>query len=137
MKFCLLFCLIASSIFQTGDEAIIEAKMRIYDDAIRKMDVEAVVGLFAKNGEYGLVVGHQAIRDYLNSYKNLKVLEYSSTTTSISLNKGNIYQEGAYVQTGMINGQKKTNYGLFKISWIKEDGDWKIATLSTYKNKSK
>lgn len=130
--FFLLFMVACSS--QPHNRQEVEAAMQHYDRLIQKMDGDSIALLFTSDGDLGdLAHGRDSIRRFLAGFKNVKVLEISSTSDSIILNKDTAFQGGHYHQHGVMNGKDTFNVkGSYLAQWIWVDGQgWRIKKMRT------
>ena len=133
----LITWMFSSFFHQNPDEMAIKAKMQKYDEAVKKMEVETIVNLFTEKGQFGNIIGREAIRKYLNSFTKIKVQKYISVTDKISVHGNVATHDGSFTQIALSNGEKKGSFGTFRIIWNKINGDWKINYMQTEKNKLK
>jgi ketosteroid isomerase-like protein len=124
------------SAFFMDDKKVIAENFKKYETAIVNMDTEAIVNLYAKDGQFGTITGSEEIRKYLNSFKHIKVQKYTTTTTNIDVKGVIANHEGTFIQIGLVNGVKKASHGLFRIIWTKENEEWKIKYMGIEKGKT-
>lgn len=112
----------------------VESAMQQYDRLIKKMDADSISLLFAPDGDLGSIAhGRDSIRNFLASFKNVRVLDISSVSSSIRINSDTALQEGSYHQLALVNGKDTFNlHGTFKASWIWSDKEgWRIKRMET------
>lgn len=126
---CLLSCRAAKYSNQK-----IESAMRYYDHLIKKLDADSIVLLYAPDGNLGgIAIGRDSIRNFLASFKNIKVLSQVSTTSSITFIQDTAIQKGTYIQKDLVADKDtitvKGEYTA-KWVWLKREG-WRIKQMNT------
>jgi hypothetical protein len=112
----------------------VEQAMQKYDQLIMGMNADSICMIYALNGELGVMAkGRDSIRNFLNTFKNFRVLSQSSESKKISMAEDSAYQTGTYRQTVIIpSNDTVTVKGSFKILWIWSGaGGWLIRRMET------
>jgi len=116
------------------NEKGVTAAMKYYDRLILKLDADAIAQLYTVDGNLGgIAIGRDSIRNFLSSFKNIKVLSQASTTSSIKMGRDTAIQKGNYTQTAVISGKdtvKVTGEYTARWQWITGDG-WHIKQMIT------
>jgi len=116
------------------DNAGVETAMQEYDRLLKKMDADSIALLFAPDGDLGPIAhGRDSIRNFLASFKNVRVLEISSVSASIKINNDTALQEGSYHQLALVDGKDTADLkGTFHANWIWTGKDgWRIKRMET------
>ena len=105
-----------------------EQAMKNYDHLIMGMNADSIAAIYAPDGELGKIArGRDSIRNFLNTFKNFRVLSQSSETNSISLDQDSALQKGIYRQTVVIPSKdtvtvkeilRPFGYGLANNGWL-------------------
>jgi hypothetical protein len=131
--FIMLFFL-ASCGGQTHKPQEVVTAMQQYDRLIKKMDADSIALLYTADGDLGTMAhGRDSIRRFLASFKNVQVLEVSSSTDSLTLHDDSAFQSGQYKQSGILNGKDTFHVkGSYHTHWIWVDGEgWRIKKMTT------
>ena len=113
----------------------IESAMKYYDHLILKTDADSIAFLYTPNGELGnMAVGRDSIRNFLNRFKNFKVLYQSTTTDSITIKDDTAILKGIYHQKVIVpSGDTVSVKGEYNAKWIwLKDGGWHIRRMETH-----
>jgi hypothetical protein len=134
----LIFCLFEFGFLcnkKYRDRESVETAMKYYDHLILKTDADSIAFLYTPNGELGnIAVGRDSIRNFLNRFKNFKVLYQSTTTDSITIKDDTAILKGIYHQKVIIpSGDTVSVKGKYNAKWIwLKDGGWHIRRMETY-----
>jgi hypothetical protein len=112
----------------------VETAMHQYDGLIKKMDADSIALLYTADGDLGTMAhGRDSIRRFLASFKNVQVLDVSSSTDSLTLHDDTAFQMGHYKQSGVINGKDTFHVkGGYHVRWIWVAGEgWRIKKMTT------
>ena len=139
MKTILLFTiLICGNFFQNSDTEIIKAKMREYDSYVAKKNSEAVANLYTEDAMYGdNVKGRKAIKEYLDTYRNINVITHHSVTTKLEIKGTLANHEGTYKQIVRSNDKLKEHTGTFRMVWVKLNNKWLISNMRVTSKRSR
>ena len=132
----ILFCtaLLFSCSTSSHNKKGVEAAIKQYDHLILKLDADSIALLYAPDGDLGnMAHGRDAIRKFLLTFNNLKVLSQSSVTGSIKLNGDSSLQKGVYKQTVVISGKDTvTVKGAYTATWLwMGKNGWHIKRMET------
>jgi ketosteroid isomerase-like protein len=112
----------------------VERAMQQYDHLIKEMDADSIALLYTPDGDLGDVAhGRDSIRKFLSSFKNVKVLSQSSTTTFLEVHGDSFFQKGTYKQVVLMEGKDTVRVkGEYNATWlwIPNDG-WHIKHMTT------
>jgi hypothetical protein len=73
----------------------IELSMKQYDHYIKNTDADSIALMFTPDGDLGNIAhGHDSIRKFLSSFKNVSVSATASTTGSIVFNGDYPHKQG-------------------------------------------
>ena len=142
--FMLLFLtacvMLAACISYVHRQQEVQDAMQHYDHLIQQMDADSIALLYTADGDLGgIAQGRDSIRRFLSSFKNVKVLEVTSTTDSLAMTGDTAFQSGHYKQSGVIN-EKDTFHvsGSYHAQWvwIKKEGGWRIKRMTTQPDQS-
>ena len=126
---CALPCL-AQSKTKEG----VEQAMKTYDRLILGMSADSISMIYAPDGELGTMArGRDSIRNFLNTFKNFRVLSQSSETVNIAIDKDSAFQTGTYRQTVIIPSRDTVSVkGNFTALWIWTGASgWLIRRMET------
>jgi Domain of unknown function (DUF4440) len=126
---CALPCL-AQSKTKEG----VEQAMKTYDRLILGMNADSISMIYAPDGELGTMArGRDSIRNFLNAFKNFRVLSQSSETINIAIDKDSAFQTGTYRQTVIIPSRDTVSVkGNFTALWIwTRTSGWLIGRMET------
>jgi ketosteroid isomerase-like protein len=115
--------------------AEVEAAMGHYDSLIKKTDADSIAWIYTSDGWLGGVAhGRDSIRRFLQTFKNVRVLEVGSTTKNIMLTGDTARQAGGYTQTALINGKDTVHVrGTYEAEWVWRGKEgWKIRRMTTH-----
>ena len=131
--FMLLF--LTSCVSYVHRQQEVQDAMQHYDRLIQKMDADSIALLYTADGDLGGIAhGRDSIRRFLSSFKNVRVLEVTSSTDSLTMTGDTAFQSGHYQQSGVIN-EKDTFHvkGSYHAQWvwIKKEGGWHIKKMTT------
>ena len=116
------------------DQSEIESAMKYYDHLVLKLDADSISRLYTEDGNLGdVAIGRDAIKDFLSSFNDVKVLSQVSTTTSIVITADTAIQKGEYVQSDLIGGKETvqvTGEYTTRWQWTKDEG-WRIKKMYT------
>lgn len=108
-----------------------------YDEAVKSMDVEKILALFADDAIYGQIRGKSEIRKVLSNNKNVKIINSKSSTLSLTI-AGTIATHVVYFRhEANVNNKTRSSKGVMRIIWKKIESNWKIKYISTEKDDSK
>jgi len=128
----ILFGLIAFKQVHTKSE--IEAAMHYYDHLIKNTDADSIALLFTPDGDLGNIAhGRDSIRNFLRTFKDVKVISTGSITQSIAMGGDTALQKGSYQQVAVIKDKDTVHVkGLFTARWkFLQDGKWHIHRMDT------
>jgi hypothetical protein len=96
------------------------------------MNADSIALTFTADGDLGGIAhGRDSIRKFLSSFKNVKVLEASSTTDSLTMDHDSACQTGHYRQMGIIDGKDTFRVkGAYRTRWVWTEG-WHIKRMTT------
>lgn len=133
----LFYCLwmtCATSCNHHHDKKSIELAMNEYDRLIKKMDADSIALLYTPGGSLGGIAhGRDAIKKFLSTFKDVRVLSQGSTTKSIEIHNDTSIQKGTYRQVVLMHGNDTVKvYGEYLATWqwIPHDG-WHISRMIT------
>lgn len=112
----------------------VELAMKQYDHLILNLDADSIALLYAPDGDLGNIAhGRDSIRNFLLTFKNLKVLSQISNTEFIKVSGDSAFQKGNYHQTVVVAAKNtvhvKGEYSA-KWVWIANSG-WHIKRMET------
>jgi ketosteroid isomerase-like protein len=114
--------------------AEIKSAMKQYDRLIMKTDADSIALMYTVDGELGEIAkGRDSIKNFLQRFKNIRVLSQNSITDTITIVKDSCVQKGSYNQISILNEKDTMKVrGRFNANWIwtKKDG-WKIKKMKT------
>jgi len=120
-----------------SDRRAIEAGLQRYGALIQAMDADGVAQMFTEDGELGTrgqppQHGRDAIRAYLKSFGNVKVLSDEMTRASIDVNGDSATARGGYRQTAKVGDDAPVHvHGGFESVWARQsDGRWLIKQMT-------
>lgn len=131
---CIFFLFSCISTSHNKNKAGVESAMKKYDNLILKLDADSISLLFTPNGNLGnIALGRDSIKRFLSSFKNIRVLSQSSTTSSVIISGDSAIQKGSYIQTDLIaekdtikvKGDYETVW-----QWLRQKG-WLIKKMTT------
>jgi hypothetical protein len=97
------FVLMTSCIDSRKSKLGVESAMKRYDNLILNLDADSISMSFTPNGNLGnIAIGRDSIKKFLSSFKNIRVLSQSSTTSTLDLAGDSAIQKGIYYQTALI-----------------------------------
>ncbi|HTB24214.1 MAG TPA: hypothetical protein VK711_02540 [Puia sp.] len=113
----------------------VETAMKYYDHLILTTDADSIALLYTPDGELGNeAVGRDSIRNFLNKFKDFKVLYQTSSADSIIIREDTAILMGIYQQKTIVP-PNDTVYvkGTFieKWIWFKVNG-WHIKRMDTH-----
>ena len=130
----IFFFLSCNSTRVSKNKTGVEAAMKKYDGLILKLDAGAISLLYTPDGNLGnIAIGRDSIKKFLSSFKNVRVLSQSSTTSSIIISGDSAVQKGSYLQTDLISEKDTVKVkGDYETvwQWIKQKG-WLIKKMTT------
>jgi len=133
--FSLLFSFAANSAFaQYKTRMAVDSAMKRYDHLILGMNADSIAQIYTQDGELGkMAKGRDSIRNFLQGFKNFRVLSQTSETNSISLEGDSALQKGTYRQTVIIPSKDTvTVKGNFTAFWIWNPVyGWQIRRMET------
>lgn len=106
----------------------VEDAAKYYDHLILNSDADSIALLYTPDGNLGdIAIGRDSIRNFLSSFKNVKVLEQSSISKSIVVSKDTAIQKGSFEQMVIMNGKDTVRAkGNFTATWQWMDNGWHI-----------
>jgi hypothetical protein len=119
---------------QNKTEAGVEQAMKTYDRFILSMNTDSITLLYTADGELGkMAKGRDSIRNFLNRFKDFKVLSQNSETNKISIDQDSAIQTGNYRQTVIIPSKDTVSVkGSFTALWIwNPTKGWQIRRMET------
>lgn len=121
------------------DKAVVESRLQRYAARVLAMDSAGMARMFAPDGEMvnpkgPPVRGPDAIRKFLESYSDYKVLSNEDTATSTLIDGDTAEQLGTYRQKVRApDGQLFETSGRLEIAWVRAaPGEWLIVQLATF-----
>jgi hypothetical protein len=137
----ILFVLLILTTFQScgkkesklHEKKEIDAAMREYDRVLQTVDPDAIADIYDEDGDLGDIAhGRDSIKKFLSTFKDLKVLQQTSSTDNIEILGDSAIQTGSYVQIDVVADKDTiTVRGTYKAMW-RWDGDaWKIKRMET------
>ena len=107
--------------------------MQKYDALILKLDAAGIAQLFTPDGNLGdIAIGRDSIKKFLLSFKNIRVLSQSSTSTSIKINADTALQKGLYFQTDLVAEKDTIKVkGSYTATWQWINKKWLIKKMAT------
>jgi hypothetical protein len=109
--------------------------MSLYDHLILKLDADSIALMFTPEGKMGNEAqGRDAIRKFLATFNQVKVLSQQSESLSIIMDGQQSLQKGTYVQTVILTpGDTITVRGDFESHWMwmPQEG-WRIKKMETF-----
>jgi hypothetical protein len=112
----------------------LEKAMQRYDTFIQAMNADSIAATYTENGKLGeTIVGRDSIRNFLNGFQDVKVLDCRSSVDSsyISSNEEVAYLKGQYWQTVIVKNDTLRLKGIYKSNWKKSDRRWLIEKMLT------
>lgn len=140
MKVCILVLVVvligvAGCRQRVGHSAAeVEAAMGHYDSLIKKTDADSIAWMFTADGWLGDIAhGRDSIRRFLQTFKNVQVLQESTTTAHLVISGDTADQTGLFTQVAVINGKDTVHIkGRYETKWIwSEKEGWKIRRETT------
>jgi hypothetical protein len=112
--------LLISCVTSKKNEKGVELAMKQYDHLILKLDADSIALLYAPDGDLGNIAhGRDSIRNFLLTFKNLKVLSQTSNTTFLKFSGDTALQKGTYQQTVVVAAKDTVNVkGEYTATWI-------------------
>jgi uncharacterized protein (TIGR02246 family) len=114
------------------------AALQHYVDVLRRQDASGVALSFEPDGsmahEGGTpIAGRAAIRAFLDSFANYKIVSHEMTVTSVAVAGDQLTQSGTYAQTVRTpEGRTLSVSGTFVAAWRHQaDGQWLLWNLRT------
>jgi hypothetical protein len=109
-----------SSSAQYKTSAGVELAMKKYDHLILGMNADSIALIYTSDGELGkMAKGRDSIRNFLNGFRNFRVLMQSSETNNISIDHDSAFQTGTYWQTVIVPSKDTISVrGSFTAFWI-------------------
>jgi len=122
----------------SAEDSVLQQLAR-YEDAILRMDHDAVASMYLEDAEVAhadakSVRGRNAIRNFLGSFANYKVLANTTRADSTVITNGTATQTGRYTQSVRTpQGMVIDVAGRFIATW-RRDGDstWRLAHMHTF-----
>ena len=112
----------------------VDAAMQYYDRLLLKMDADSIALIYSADGELGSAAkGRDSIRNFLSSFKDVKVESQESHTDSISINVDSAWQSGTYHQRARLSDKKTVEVkGKFTAKWIwNPKSGWLLKRMDT------
>lgn len=112
----------------------IVSAMERYDRLLLKMNPDSISAFYTPDGSLGdIAIGQDSIKKFLSSFKNIKIIEQKSTTTSIEIKGNAAIQKGDYFQKDIIsNRDTVTVKGQYIVNWEWQKGSgWLIKKMIT------
>jgi ketosteroid isomerase-like protein len=111
----------------------IDAAMREYDRLLQTMDAEAIASIYDEEGDLGdQAHGREAIIKFLSGFKNIDVIQQTSTTNTIDMLGDSAVQAGSYVQIDVVDKKDTvTVRGTYTALWKWDGEEWKIKRMET------
>lgn len=112
----------------------VEAAMGHYDSLIKKTDADSIAWMFTADGQLGDIAhGRDSIRRFLRTFKNVRVLQESTTTDHLVISGDKADQKGLFVQIAVVNGKDTVHIkGSYETEWVwSEEEGWKIRRETT------
>ncbi len=132
--FLLFFVLMIKTADAQHDKAGVEMRMKYYDHLIQQLDADSIALLYTPDGQLGeMARGRDSIKQFLSSFKNVKVLSQQSTSDAINIAGDTALQRGFYTQKDVVNNKDTiTVKGSYTAhwQWIDKDG-WHIKKMET------
>ena len=132
--FTLIITLLGSCYIDKHCKKGVELAMKQYDHLILKLDTDSIALLYTPDGDLGNIAhGRDSIRNFLSTFKNLKVLSQTSTTEFLKVNGDTSLQKGTYHQTVVVGAKDTVNVkGEYTATWvwISKSG-WHIKHMET------
>lgn len=115
-----IMTLLISCVTSKKNEKGVELAMKQYDHLILKLDADSIALLYAPDGDLGNIAhGRDSIRNFLLTFKNLKVLSQTSNTTFLKFSGDTALQKGTYQQTVVVAAKDTVNVkGEYTATWI-------------------
>jgi ketosteroid isomerase-like protein len=121
------------------DRAVVESRLQKYSALMLSMDTAGLAAMYAPDGEMvnprvAPVKGRDAIRKFLGSYSDYKVLHNEDVATSTLIDGDTAEQIGTYHQKVRApDGQLFEATGRLEIEWAHTGpGEWLIVQLETF-----
>lgn len=107
-------------------------QLMIRQDAVALSAMFLPAGTIAHEGQ-AAIVGPEAIRKFLDSFANYKVLDHAMVITSAAVEGAGLRQDGTYRQRVRTpDGQTIEVNGRFTAKWVRQtDGRWLIESMLT------
>ena len=118
----------------TRNKAGVELAMHSYDHLILELNADSIALLYTPDGDLGnMAHGRDAIRRFLSTFKNVRVLSQVSQTTSLQVSGDSALQTGRYEQDVIVDGKDTVSVkGLYTARWIWiNDSGWHIRRMDT------
>jgi uncharacterized protein (TIGR02246 family) len=116
----------------------VAAALQHYSELVLHMDNAGIAGLFAENGElkntdHAPIYGPAAVRAFLDTFKDNKVLNYQMHADATSIRGDTAAQSGTYHEKTMSPNQQAVDVsGHFDVVWVRAaDGRWLIHQMLT------
>jgi ketosteroid isomerase-like protein len=120
----------------TKEERAVDSALSKYQQFVLGMETDRIVDMFDTTSELSIeaqtpALGRDAIRSFLLSRADVKVVEYELTPSSTSVSGANGSQRGTYRQKLRTpEGQDSTARGRFEAQWVRQaSGPWLIRRM--------
>ena len=115
----------------------VESALRHFSDVMLRMDYSGIAACYADDGELvstgsSRIIGPSAVRTFLESFKDYKVLDYSIRAEKTTVTNNSATQTGLYMQRVQLPSKEVMLVsGRFDANWIRSgEGRWLIHRLS-------
>lgn len=130
----LLIVLYSCSVSPGHSEKEVVAAMHRYDQLILKKDADSIALLYSPEGELvDAAKGRDAIRNFLKSFGDVRVLSNRSTTDTVTVTGDTARLTGMYSQVVVLNdGDTLHLLGSYQARWVylPKEG-WRIDRMET------
>lgn len=119
------------------DEQHVTGALRSYTDMLRGMKYYEMSNWFADSGAIvnpgqNSVVGPRAIRSFLESFSDYKIIQYRVDSTAATVAGNNAKATARFTQTVRTPvGDTLHVYGHIQSKWVRLNGSWKILEMAT------
>ena len=131
--FVFLSLLIISCSISRHSKSSVELAMKYYDHLIQRSNADSISLLYAPDGNLGdIAFGRDSIRNFLSSFKKVRVLSQVSTTQSIVMLHDTALQKGSYRQSDILSEKDTVHVkGEYFARWEWMNKSWHIKKMTT------
>lgn len=109
----------------------VERASAVYDRLIQHMSADSIANMYTADGKLGNITGRDSIRQFLQSFTDVRVLHYASKTKSITIHNDLAWQEGTYQQDVRVKQDTLHLRGSFRTVWQHTGDRWLVFEMTT------